>query len=1104
MALDTAYSITTTYATSTNEPPAVCGGPFGKGVWFSFTPPRNGMVTISTCGSDFDTAFQIYSGDCSNLVPVLCSDDNGPACPTNQASASLLVSANTTYLIIAGGYNGASGNLSIVATMPPPPNDQCAGAIELTAGVPVTMNTANATTNSDPVPTCQPQFGGGIWFSFTPSTNGVVSIGTAGSDLNTAMEVYTGTCGELTPLGCSFDNGTPAGPQARVQFLGIGGTKYLILVGGWYGVLKTGNIRILALEGTLANDGCAGAIPMTEGVTYEINTIPATTTGDPGAACSGALGNGVWYTFTPAHNGVVLISTCGSDYDTMLQVFTGNCGALSPVPEGCNDNDGPGCPGLQSAVSFNGTAGTTYRILAGGANGSTGDLIIRATVEAPLANDYCTGAVAMVEGMVYTQSTATATSTGDYFPGNFLKTVWYAFTPATNGIVTISTCGSDYDTELAVGAGNCPSLGLQTDGMNHDNGPACPGTAASVSFRGSAGINYIIAVGGVNGATGTLKIQATVSPPLPNDDCAGAIPLTNRQVYSESTATATSVGDPAGPYGLITKGIWFSFTPQVSNTVSISTCGTDFDTVLEVYSNNCGSLVPVTAGFGHNDQPPCNQGHAAAAFTGNARTTYLILVGGYGGATGNLDISASVPPPVNDSPAGAIPLMANRTYTANTSYATSTNDLLPDCGTNFAKAIWYSFTPVMNIEVTIDTCGSDFATEVEVYEDRYPSFQPVVCNAGNGPACATNRASASFLGLAGIRYYIMAGGLNGVSGNLSITARVPGPPNDSCVGALPLANGVPYSITTLYASSLGDPTPQCQTNFGNSIWFSFTSPSDGPAVISTCGSDFDTVLQVYSGNCASLIPLTCDDDSGPDCTTNQASVGFFASAATKYLILVGGYVGAAGNLHIVASRLPPPANQDCSAAVAMAPGVPYGLNTFDATSTAHPSPVCQTNFSHAIWYTFTPPVSGLVSISTCGSDYDTVLQVFTGTCGSLVPLDGGCNDDGGPGCNTVNASVYFMGTAGVKYWLLVGGYGTNWGNLELTAQIVPSISIVNQGNYVVLSWPTNVGTSLHFEAATGLSTPVFWTPYYYSEVSGTNFIINQPVFNRIMFFRLRP
>src|SRR5882724_1997757 len=73
-----------------------------------------------------------------------------------------------------------------------PANDQCSGAIPLTTGVPFTMNTTDATDGGDPLPACGPSFGGGVWFSFTPASNGLISVTTCGSSFETVVQVYSG------------------------------------------------------------------------------------------------------------------------------------------------------------------------------------------------------------------------------------------------------------------------------------------------------------------------------------------------------------------------------------------------------------------------------------------------------------------------------------------------------------------------------------------------------------------------------------------------------------------------------------------------------------------------------------------------------------------------------------------------------------------------------------------------------------------------------------------------------------------------------------------------------------------------------------------------
>ncbi len=69
--------------------------------------------------------------------------------------------------------------------------------------------------------------------------------------------------------------------------------------------------------------------------------------------------------------------------------------------------------------------------------------------------------------------------------------------------------------------------------------------------------------------------------------------------------------------------------------------------------------------------------------------------------------------------------------------------------------------------------------------------------------------------------------------------------------------------------------------------------------------------------------------------------------------------------------------------------------------------------TRSVWYTFTAPVTGVYRVATCGvTNFDTAMQVYSGTCGSLTSLGiTGCNDDG---CATFSAS-------GLSALSLVGG-----------------------------------------------------------------------------------
>jgi hypothetical protein len=1067
--LDTNYTFNTASAGSPDDPTNICSSPFGKGVWFSFRAPRDGVLTLNTCGSDFDTVIGIYTGTCGALTDYSCADDNGPGCPGAQASVSFPVTENTTFYILVGGYNGASGNLQFTASISPPANAQCTNAIPLTNDTPYLMSTVGASSTNNP-PNSPCNYGGyGVWFTYSASNTDLISISTAGSHVLTDIGVFTGDCDNFNSLACG------AGP--KLQFQATNGVTYRLFLTGYtqiyYGTYPAyGPIQIEVKEGGLPNDSCAGAIPMTDGVPCFTNTFRATSTGDPTPTCVSqySFGNGIWYTFTPASNGVVTISTCGSDFQTDIQVYTGSCGALTPLPQACNYADGPACPGSAS-LSFEATGGVTYTILAGGFASATGNLEIQATLS-PSLNDHCQNAIPMQEGMIYTQNTIGSTTDGDGGPPyNFANGVWYTFMPASNGVVTINTCGSDFPTALQVYTGNCGSFSLVQDGSSFGPGPGCT-NRASVSFEAVGGVNYHILVGSDGSLAGNLQIQATLSPSL-NDHCTNAIAMQDGVIYRRSTVASTSNGDPTPScsYFYPIKGVWYTYNPSANGVVAINTCGSDFPTVLQVYTGTCNSLKPVTDGCNSGYGPLCPEApQASTVFQSTAGVTYYILAGG--ASTGNLQIQATLfAAYTNDHCDGAIAVDNGVAYTQNTALATSSNDPPEYIG----KGVWYSFTPSTNGVVTINTCGSDFTTALQVFTGNCDALTPVSEgeNTGYGPLCQSNCASVVFLGTAGTKYLIFVGGFFGASGNLSFEASVVPPlPNDQCSGAIPIVADVTYSANISLATSAMDPTNQCSYYNGayyyiitKGIWYQLTTPTSDMVTLSLGGSDINGGLQVYDGDCGQLNPLYC----------GSTSVNFYGQSNKTYLILAGSYGSQSGNLELTAFVRHPP-NDECSRATPMIPGWEYTVNTSFASSTDDPVPLCDSTADHSVWYSYTPTINAPVTVETCDSDFETVVQVYSGDCSSLTPV--ACNDGFGSVCATNRASVSFLGKAGTNYLILAAGKNGASGNLSIIANGPP---------------PTNDSCDTTVDMAEGV---VYSTNTTYASSAGDAFPVAKGVWYR--------
>ncbi len=126
-----------------------------------------------------------------------------------------------------------------------------------------------------------------------------------------------------------------------------------------------------------ANDDCEDAVPLEDGVT-PFSTVGAITdgpamTGDCIKFGDPQVNQDIWYTYAATCTGTVTVSTCNdANYDTRLAAYVGiGCPASNADIVGCND-DGPGCAGFSSILTFNANSGTDYLVRVGGFLTATG------------------------------------------------------------------------------------------------------------------------------------------------------------------------------------------------------------------------------------------------------------------------------------------------------------------------------------------------------------------------------------------------------------------------------------------------------------------------------------------------------------------------------------------------------------------------------------------------------------------------------------------------------------------------------------------------------------------------------------------------------------
>src|SRR5438046_1032956 len=271
------------------------------------------------------------------------------------------------------------------------------------------------------------------------------------------------------------------------------------------------------------------------------------------------------------------------------------------------------------------------------------------------------------------------------------------------------------------------------------------------------------------------------------------------------------------------------------------------------------------------------------------------------------------------------------------------------------------------------------------------------------------------------------------------------------------AQGGTFSGTTSGASALAG---SCGNSGGSPEQvFRWTPTVSGTATIQTCGAGttFDTVLYLRSGACASgrEVAAGCNDD-----TCANASGLFRASRITPtvtagqtYFIVVDGYAGATGTFSLTVT--PPdsattttspttttatlPGSGACSSpTVIPASGATFSGATSGATRGASSlAGSCgSSGSSPERVYRWTPAVSGMATIQTCGAgtSFDTVLYLRSDVCASGPEMAAGCNDDAcADASGLVRASrITPTVTAGQTYFIVVDGYGGATGTFSLT------------------------------------------------------------------------
>ena len=444
-----------------------------KGTYFTKTINFNDLGTPpdQTAG---DGAFTgslitplIYLTTTNLTLTVIASADdltmtNEPA-PGEVNYPTVFVTNSVTYLIVPRPYNDAFTNAVKLAGP---------GILLITS-----TNNYGSLERGEPAPAGLAAAASSVWWRWSPQTSTNVLIDTAGSDFNTVLAVYTGTAvTNLSPVAsAAFDK--TLNLKAHVNFNALLGTTYHIAVAGAT-TNDEGNIRLRIVPGGLpdTNGPVATILSPANNQLFTTNLVDFSGT----AADVNFDGSGVTKVFLQVNKQPVVAAKGAASWSVRLD-----------LPPGTNTI-------TAYAVDFAGNSGPPASITIPFVN-PTNDMFSSAIRLAGLS-----GAVSAINGRATKEPGEPLHALND---GG--HSIWYTWLAPANGLLSLTTTNSSFDTLLAVYLGGTISS-LTPVAYNDD---ATLGSLYSaLSARVKAGQLYDIAVDGYGGDSGNVQLAYQFTP----------------------------------------------------------------------------------------------------------------------------------------------------------------------------------------------------------------------------------------------------------------------------------------------------------------------------------------------------------------------------------------------------------------------------------------------------------------------------------------------------------------------------------------------------------------------------------------------------------------
>ena len=398
-------------------------------------------------------------------------------------------------------------------------------------------------------------------------------------------------------------------------------------------------------------------------------------------------------------------------------------------------------------------------------------------------------------------------------------------------------------------------------------------------------------------------------------------------------------------------------------------------------------------------------------------------------------LQSEMPMPLNDGFESATPVSVSPFIVSgfNSNASLEANED-PHDNDATGKSVWWKWVADNDGFTEVTTEGSDFSTVIVIYRGESLDTLQLVAK-DRDLSQSNNGASVSFDAVQGEAYSIAVDGLEGESGNISLSLGQ-SVVNDNFADALEIGGINIRTASENIAATREDGEPEhVERAFGSkSVWWKWTAPLSGNVTLSTSASNsFDTLLAVYIGASLEELQLVGSNDDDDRTGVWTSVLTFFAQEGTEYRIAVDGWNGGFGEISLTVAMAEHDDLED--ARKFTTDSISDVSFTNNATKEIGELSIAGSSVGQSLWWNWVAARSGQAEISTFGSDFDTTLAVYQGTSLSTFELMGESDDSGGALSSRLAIDV----VAGETYWISVDGndfredrsYGLAWLNAQV-------------------------------------------------------------------------